>query len=197
MKRNARLFALPCVAGVMTMTGCVDRLDHWNAGDQMTTTYQASAQYRVAAAQVQPSLTAVVRPLAERLEEGVLKVSISGPAQSLNPQPLNTQALSSQLSELLAIPTVVNFIPDNQADYQVDLNVALMPNTCRYQQGPIAVSVNACLLKRNQYRAMTTTAHWDKGADYEVTSSALDIGAVQRLYDDKIKHASSQSTTGE
>ncbi|MDO6708219.1 hypothetical protein [Photobacterium sp. 1_MG-2023] len=190
MKLKTNLFALPCVA--VALTGCVDRLDHWETADPHAADYQESVQYRVGAAQVQPSLMAVVRPLAERLEDGMLKVSISGPAPALN-----SQQLSVQLHELLAMPAVVNVIPATQTDYRVDLAVSLMPNSCRYQQGPMAVSVNVCLQRRNQYRAMTTTAHWYQGAAYEVTSSALDIGAVQRLYDDKIKHASSLSTTGE
>ncbi|MBV7262697.1 hypothetical protein L6J37_13390 [Photobacterium sp. WH77] len=190
MKLNARSLLLPLTA--LALTGCVDRLDNWNDSQKTTENYLETATYRVNAAQLQPSLQAALRPLAERLEDGILRVTITGPAE-----PRQSLELSVVLQQQLAMPTLVEHHPANQSGYQVALTVTLQPHTCRYQQGPAEVSMNTCLLKRNQFRAMTTTAHWFEGAEYEVTSSALDVGAVQRLYDDKIKHASSQSTTGE
>jgi len=151
--------------------------------------------FRVAPSQLQQQLQWQLAPIANRLEAGVVTLQISGPQPaSQAPTP---EALRQQLAQWLALDTRLIFTPTQQSDYQVRLDVTLQPDSCRYARGATSARASACLVLRNQYRAQSHGEHWAHGARYDGSSSALDAGAVQRLYQGKAKSAKKQQTTGE
>ncbi|WP_426008165.1 pilus assembly protein FlpD [Aeromonas salmonicida] len=152
-------------------------------------------QFRVAPSQLQQQLQWQLAPLANRLESGSLHLTITGPQPgSREPTP---EALRQQLAQWLALETRLTFIPATRQAYEVELDATLQSDTCRYVRGVSLASPGACLVLRNQYRAQSHGEHWARGARYDGSGSALDAGAVQRLYQGKAKSAKKQQTTGE
>lgn len=152
-------------------------------------------QFRVAPSQLQQRLQWQLAPLASRLESGSLHLRITGP-QPGSYEP-TAEALRQQLALWLALETRLTFIPATRQEYEVELDATLQPDTCRYARGVSPPSPSACLVLRNQYRAQSHVEHWVRGAGYDGSGSALDAGAVQRLYQGKAKSAKKQQTTGE
>ncbi|GAJ49619.1 Flp pilus assembly protein FlpD [Aeromonas salmonicida subsp. masoucida NBRC 13784] len=101
------------------------------------------------------------------------------------------------MAQWLALETRLTFIPATRQAYEVELDATLQSDTCRYARGVSLASPGACLVLRNQYRAQSHGEHWARGARYDGSGSALDAGAVQRLYQGKAKSAKKQQTTGE
>ncbi|MGL5090830.1 MAG: pilus assembly protein FlpD [Aeromonas sobria] len=152
-------------------------------------------QFRVAPSQLQQQLQWQLAPLANRLEAGSVTLQISGPQPASHAS--TPEALRQQLAQWLALDTRLIFTPTGQGDYQVQLDATLQPDSCRYARGGASAPASACLMLRNQYRAQSHGEHWARGARYDGSGSALDAGAVQRLYQGKAKSAKKQQTTGE
>lgn len=138
-------------------------------------------------------LREVLLPLAARAEKGRLTVAITGPKITAEKEKM----LLDEMKRNLLIDVILEPIEQQQDFYEVALEVKLAAKTCRFNQQKVPLSDSACLLKRNQYLQLVDNATWERGLKYINNDSALATGAVQRLFENRIKIADKQPVTGE
>ncbi|WP_434339945.1 hypothetical protein [Motilimonas cestriensis] len=154
--------------------------------------YQDQLNYQVASSQLFSSLQHYLAPVAQRNEQGKVAIQLTGPNLSTE----QLRQLDTQLSQWLQLPVSLHR-QTGAMDYQVNIAVTLQQNSCRFSQYQESLSVPACAMRRNMHSALVKPATWHQGEEYVVSSSALDVGAVQRLFDGKIKMSDKQQVTGD
>lgn len=155
--------------------------------------YQESYRFRADKDELITSLKEVLAPLSTRTEKGVLTLVISGPTIS----DAEEQRILDDVKKNLMIDVFLQTTEQQQDFYQVELAVYLSADTCRFEQGKVALSESACLLKRNQYLQLVNHNTWQQGLQYINNDSALATGAIKRLYENRIKIADKQTVTGD
>lgn len=155
--------------------------------------YQESYRFRAEEKQLITSLKEVLSPLSTRTEKGVLTLVISGPKLSAKDE----QHILDDIKNNLMIDVFLQSIEQQHDFYEVELEVYLSADTCRFEQGKVVLSESACLLKRNQYLQLVDNNTWQQGLQYINNDSALATGAIQRLYKNRIKIADKQAVTGD
>lgn len=155
--------------------------------------YQDSWQYSVKQEYLYRSIQDNLLPLNERVEKGEVSIQLMGPELS----EVQLVAWQTQWQHQMLMPIDIHYERQESAEYQVILSANLQPKTCRYQYLDKAINHESCVLKRNQFRALSNAQRWSQGAEYLVGDSNLEAGAVQRLYQGKVKVTTKQSTQGE
>lgn len=163
----------------------------WYASSDLI--YQDSWQYLVKKDHLYGSIQENLQPLNGRLEKGELSIKLMGPELSER----QLMEWQTQWQHQILLPINIHYEWQERGDYQVILSANLQPETCRYQYLDKDISHESCLLKRNQFRALSDTKIWTQGSEYILGDSSLESGAVQRLYQGKVKVTTKQSTQGE
>ncbi len=187
---NDTKIAMATVA-VMLVSGCALIQPPYTTKPH--TTYQDSTTFQSTAYHLTQDLHQVLRPLNLREEKGQVRIALQGG----DLDSLTEQKLRQELSEFLQLPVQLTYQPSSQSDISGELDVTLMPDTCRYNRRALPVSAYACQQLRNQYFSVVNKSTWSQGETYQSGSSALDTGAVQRLFSSQLKSAERQPVTGE
>ncbi len=156
-------------------------------------TFQGKTSFKSTAARIELDLKNVLRPVNKREEQGYIHLSLQGGNLDLQAQ----QKLRTGLTEYLHLPVKMTYQSDNQRQISAELEVALVPDTCRYNRQSLPVSAHACQQLRNHYLSVANKSTWHHGEEYREHNSALTTGAVQRLFNNQLKSAERQPVTGE
>ncbi|GLQ73097.1 hypothetical protein [Vibrio penaeicida] len=138
-------------------------------------------------------LDQLTAPLIHREEVGEINITLQGGLLSQSEK----QEIESHLSNKLLMQVELDHTPSVEETMQGDIEVIFAPDTCRYNKSAVPVSPQACQQLRNQYASASDKMAWHQGNIYQEHNTALSAGAVQRLYNNKIKSAEKQSVTGE
>lgn len=156
-------------------------------------TFQDKTSFKTTAAQIELDLKNILNPVNKREEQGYIRLSLQG--GNLDQQ--TQHQLSYQLMEYLQMPVEITYQADKQSQISGEVEVALVPDTCRYNRQSLPISAHACLQLRNHYLSVANKSTWRHGDEYQEQNSALTTGAVQRLFNNQIKSAEKQPVTGE
>ncbi|MBR9875532.1 pilus assembly protein FlpD [Vibrio sp. J1-1] len=156
-------------------------------------TFQDKTSFKTTVAQIELDLKNILSPVNKREEQGHIHLSLQGGNLDLQTR----QKLRTQLTEYLHLPVQMTYQSDKQNQISAELEVALVPDTCRYNRQALPVSAHACQQLRNHYLSVVNKSTWRHGEEYQEHNSALTTGAVQRLFNNQLKSAERQPVTGE
>ncbi|MBD1556172.1 hypothetical protein HC752_04415 [Vibrio sp. S9_S30] len=151
-------------------------------------------RYQVNVNEFEQSLKQVLKPFYyDRVETGKIDVFVSNSRKHFPHWP----AIQSHLENHLNMAVDLHFGRASSNPMNVNLEVTLVPGSCKYKKDGHALNLAECNMLRNQYILASNKAFWFEGSEYKDTSSALKTGAVQRLMKGAIKVAEKQTVTGE
>ncbi|KJR24901.1 hypothetical protein BOO91_00915 [Vibrio navarrensis] len=133
---------------------------------------------------VLPALQQLLQPTQNRVEQGEVSVLIR--TQQVSHK--NLAQWQQQLSDTLSLPVDVRWQQVDQANVEVKIDVALIPETCRFEPNMV-LSDAQCRHKRRLQMAMANQQHYRQGAPLLITESSLEVGAVERLRQGSVRIA--------
>lgn len=155
MKNEIPHLALTALALVL-MAGCQRPYE-----TGMHATFQDKTSFKTTAANIELDLKNILSPLNKREELGHIRLSLQGG----NLEPKIQQKLRTQLNEYLQIPVELTYQADKQNQITAELEVTLVPDTCRYNRQSLPVSAHACQQLRNHYLSVVNKSTWHLGED--------------------------------